>query len=316
VNQLRMILALALCAFVLATADRASAQARGLMLAPGALPVARASELRRSILAFKRQKPQAFQAVQEIERAAPRLHAVRRGRLAALGPAFKALGPDALLPMLSLLSFEAHDDQAMSPGASLALRVGLLEAVGHLRDPRALPVLTAIVEHEAAREPEVTRAAVSALGAYASDEVVTLLLSLSRRQGAERDAVLAGLGNCRRTAIAHELARALRSETSASAERQLVDSLAAVGNAWAWQTPPVREHAGDEAEVRRTAAAALVAAFLRSHGSLRDAASNALMVVDAPETPVLIDAAQAGATAEQRAALTALSARFANNPTR
>ncbi len=66
----------------------------------------------------------------------------------------------------------------------------------------------------------------------------------------------------------------------------------------------------------RTAAAALVAAFLRSQGSLRDAASNALMVVDAPETPALIDAAQASASLEQRTALAALRARFANNPTR
>src|SRR5436853_7659883 len=72
------------------------------------------------------------------------------------------------------------------------------------------------------------------------------------------------------------------------------DSLADVGNAWAWKTPQVREHAGDEAEVRRTAAAALVAVFLRSQGSLRDAASNGLMAADAPGTPSLIAAAQVG----------------------
>jgi hypothetical protein len=318
VNRLQLTFALLLCSLLAQAALGASAHAqpRGLVLAPRALPSLREQELRREIRALAQKKPAVFAAVHELEREVPRLYAARRGRLAPLGPAFKALGPDALLPMLSLLSFDAHESEALSRGAALSLRVGLLEAVGQLRDARALPVLLAVVQHDDASEPEVTRAAVSALGAYGSDDVVAQLLALSRSRDGRQDAVRAGLGNCRRSAIAHELASSLSGETRAAAQRALIDSLGAVGNAWAWKTPQVREHAAEEAEVRRTAASALVQAYVRGQGSLRDAASNALMVVDAPETAALIATARQHASREQQAALDALSARFARNPTR
>ena len=69
-------------------------------------------------------------------------------------------------------------------------------------------------------------------------------------------------------------------------------------------------------EARRPAAEALVRAFVSWDGEVRQAASNALMVVDEPSTPTLIETAKKSASPEQQPPLDALAHRFANNPAR
>ena len=253
--------------------------------------------------------------VEAVRRAADSLDAKKRGgAVAPLGRTFKQFGPEALLPMLDALSNPNAPGGPVTPGGQLSLRVGLLEAVGVLRDARALPVLEAILV--ASNEPfPVTRAAAEAYGLMQTDAVAARLIGLARGGDAHARAVREGLASCRRVVVAQALGAAVSTVTDVREQVELARALGVVGNAWAWKTPDVVTRA-EESEVRLVAARALVAAFVRWSAEARQAASNALMVVDARETPALIAAAMAGATPEQRAALEGLQARFNRNPTR
>src|SRR5690606_6309435 len=102
----------------------------------------------------------------------------------------------------------------------------------------------------------------------------------------------AGMGECRHLRVVEELARRLRDAPDDDMARAAARSLGRAGNAWAWRT--ISDHR-DEARIRETAARALVDAYVNRDGEARDAASNALMVVDAPETARIIEAARQAA---------------------
>ena len=121
------------------------------------------------------------------------------------------------------------------------------------------------------------------------------------------------MGDCRRIRITEALASHLRSTNDEEVARAVARSLGRAGNAWAWKTVADKS---EEARIRETAARALVDAYVRRDGEARTAASNALMVVDAPETPALIAQAKKGAPADAIKALDALAERFARNPSR
>jgi hypothetical protein len=159
------------------------------------------------------------------------------------------------------------------------------------------------------------RAAAFALGALGTDQATQRLLALARSP--HGDAVRAGMGSCRRAPVAEELAHALAREQRPVVRRALIDSLAEVGNAWAFRTRAVAVSADEQARIRSRAARALLEAFVHDRGSLRDAADNALMVVDAADTPALIASLRARSDdGELRAALDRLAARLSRNPTR
>ncbi|MFP2934181.1 hypothetical protein ACLESO_55485, partial [Pyxidicoccus sp. 3LG] len=88
------------------------------------------------------------------------------------------------------------------------------------------------------------------------------------------------------------------------------------GSTWAWQTDAmsVRTEEGDA--IRRVAAEALVRAYPHYEGDVRQALSNAVLRVDAPETPDLIDAVRLGVDTPRQAALDALAERLSRNPLR
>ena len=313
VKKLFLLLCLALLSYT-ALGGVARAESRGLLLSPSALPAASQRALQDAIASMRRERPEPFAALARLAAEAPALQARARGRAAQFTPLLRALGPDALLPMLELLAFSAREDKSLDDGSGVALRVGLLEAVGHLRDARALPVLTGILAQHAG-EHDIARAAAFALGALGSEEAAQQLIALSRLPGNQGGR--AGMGSCRRAVVADELARALARESRPELRRQLIDALGEVGNAWAFRTPAVTVSAAEQARIRSSAAQALVQAFVHDRGSLRDAADNALMVVDAPETARLIAQERVRSTDPAlRAALDALTARLARNPTR
>ncbi len=293
----------------------AQAWAGGLALNPEQLPAETAKSLREQIASARLKDAATFQTVAEIRLAANALDAKKRGgRLAPMGRGFKQLGPQALLPMLELLAFNKVSEAELTDGAKLSLEVGLLEAVGVLRDPRAEPVLKTLVALPG-QDPLLTRAAAEAYGTFQTDEVAKNLVQLSRGDDVRAQAVRAGMGSCRRVTVAKELGAALKSASTDLEVVSLSRALSDVANAWAWKTPGVVVK-GEQAQVRAEAARALMASFVSRTGELRQAASNALMVVDAPETPALISAASRGASPELKAALVTLKDRFDHNPSR
>lgn len=253
-----------------------------------------------------------FAKVAEAPKLAIEAEQQRRGRMASITLPLQALGKDALFPMLEMLALDGPARGKMNDGAWTTLRVGLVEAVGLIRDSRATPVLGAILERET--NFEVTRAAAEALGRIGDDASAKKLARLALVAGPKQLAVMSALGECRRTVAASALAKLAK--TTDEAQLLIVTkNLGTVGNSWAWQTADVSK-TGEGAQVRRIAARALLEVFVKHPGHVRSKAERALLVVDDPSTPALIAAARQGANADVSRALDSLSSRFTKNPAR
>lgn len=283
------------------------------------LPAKEVVALRQDVTQARRVDLRPFVTVSRIITNAQTVDARARGRKAPIALYLAKVGPSALMPMLEMLALDAP--KGVSAEAAPAVRRDLIEAVGLLRDPRSLPVLTAILE-DTSEDEETTRTVAEAVARLGTDDAATRVISaLDTASGDRARAILSGMGDCRRLRVVDAIATRLRSATDDATPRVAARSLGRAGNAWAWKTARDRS---EEARVREAAARALVDAFVRRvavAGAARDdearmAADNALMVVDDPHTPMLIEEAKRGASPETIKALEALAARFANNPSR
>ena len=275
------------------------------------MPAKPFAALRTDVAKARSIDPRAFAQVGSIVSHAADADARARGRKAPVALYLAKLGPSALMPMLEML---ALDPPRGVPAASApALRRDLIEAVGLLKDARALPVLEAILA-DPTEDADTTRTVTEAVARVGTNEAAThILTALDASTGDRTRAIVAGMGECRRVRVTEALASRIRTTGDEATARVAARSLGRAGNAWAWKTVADRS---EEARVRETAARALVDAFARRDGEARVAASNALMVVDAPQTPALIAEARKGASPELAKALDALAARFAKNPAR
>lgn len=287
------------------------ARADGVAIPAARLPAAARTALLTEIDAARKAQPSAFAALATVRTALPELDAQKRGPLASVTPQLRSIGNDGLFPMLAELAVEALPRGDLTDTAWLAWRIALLEAVGSIRDPRAEATLTAIVDG-----PEtdfaVMKAAVEALGKVASDTAVARLIALSKTAGPKQKAAFAGMGECRRAKVAQALSQLVGARPGEASAKLLIRSLGNVGSAWAWKTPAVAV-SGEEAAVRSTAAKALIGAYVAYEGALRHGAGDAILVVDDPSTPTLIEAAKK-ANPALTADLDNLAQRYANSP--
>ena len=265
--------------------------------------------VQKQIAAARRADPAAFSTLAAVKARVPELDRKKRGRLAAVTPLLRALGPGALLPMLD----EATRPETLTGTARTAWRVGVLEAVGALRDPRATPVLRQVIAEES--EAAVIRAAAGALGNAGDLEAVQALTTLATTRGPKQLAVIAGMGECRRLAAARTLAGMLARRPGEELARTLARALGELGTAWAWETPRLAA-LGEGPAVRAAAAGALVDAFARYEGSVRDAAATGILLVDAPRTLELITRARSGASRALQLELDRLAHRVERSPLR
>lgn len=299
-------------AAVLAAGD---ASAAGLALDAGALPPKARTELLQEIARAKTDVPELVKEVRNIAAHARELDERSRRPGSPLTLPLKALGPRAFGPMIELLAFDAASARDLPSSPAAALRLGLLEAVGIIRDARAVPVFALVLERSS--DHDTTRAAAEGLARIGTDDAFAILASAAQKaRGTERErAILSGMHDCRREAAAKLLATRLdASDVDAATARVLVKSLGGIGNAWAWRTLPSQ---AEQAPTRATAARALVRAYVRfGEGEVREAAAKALLVVDDPSTPTLVAEAKRSANGDALAALGALEKRLAKNPTR
>lgn len=260
------------------------------------------TSLQGEILKARANDPGSFITVSSIVSQAPMAHEKARGRHAPVAQQLARLGPAATLPMLEKLSTEAPAQ----------VRRDLIEALGLLADARGVPVLKTILS-DASEDAETTRTTSEALARIGTDEAANhLVTTLDGSKGERERAIVAGMGELRKLRVTQAIARRVLTGDDAMV-RVASRSLSRAGNAWAWKTLADRS---EEAKIREEAARALVGAFVAHEGEARQAASNALMVVDAPSTPALITQARASANPATQAALDQLAARFTNNPTR
>lgn len=228
------------------------------------LPAPAQRALVAEIARARRERPAVFEQVRAVRVGAVAQDRKKRGRVAHVAPALRALGPGALLPMLSELLADAPGEPAR---VTLAVQLGLLQALGELRDARAAPTLTAALDR--ASDPRVARTAAVALGALGSDAAIDALLA---RGGAP--SAIAGLGAARRARATVALAARLDGADDATAAH-LADALGDAANEWAWQTSRVAA-SGERDAVVGAATAALARAIISREGAARARAGRAL----------------------------------------
>ncbi|MBX3228545.1 MAG: hypothetical protein KIT84_07825 [Labilithrix sp.] len=299
-------------AMTAASGNASAAPNRGLLIDTAVLAPSASVTLRSDIDRAKLKSLAAFNAVNEIAIHADDLDKQSRRPGLPLTNAFKALGPEALMPMLELLAVDNHVPATTSASARKALETGLVEAVGLLKDPKALPVLTSILAKS--KDLTMTFVTADAIAKLGSDDAVSALTSSLKGADATRSReILRGLGSAHRLAATQTIAGALDAHPDADTAAVLARALGHSANAWAWKA---KKGGAEEAPSRDAAARSLMKAYLGYEGEARNAALKALLVVDASSTMSLINNARKGATPAQTAALDDLASRFASNPAR
>lgn len=281
----------------------------------GAQPLVRAADLpaqaRAALVAdiaqAKLARPQAFEKVHAVRAEAVTLDRRKRGPIAPIAPLYRSLGKDALLPMLAELMDDTHAADAPA-SLTLSVRLGLLQAVGELRDDRAIPVLAAVVD-QTGEDARIARTAAAAIGNIGSDAAVEALLARTARSGAARISIVAGLGSCRRAKAAGALAAMLDGTTDEATADALVAALGDVANAWAWQTSKVAS-TGERDVVANVAARALVAAFVSRDGRVRARAEKSLVLIGSAQANAELVDARTTADAPTQSAIDALIAKL------
>jgi hypothetical protein len=178
-----------------------------------------------------------------------------------------------------------------------------------LRDAKSGPVLRAAFERSGAGSP-VERAAAEAMGRLCGDAELATLVTQSAAGQARRLAAIAGLGQCKRTESAKQLAQIAKGSDDAASDAA-VKALGTVGSSWSWQALGKAAEAEGEA-VRAIAAQGLVEAFARqTRAEARAEVQKAIMLVEHPATLGAIERARSGADQATVIALDGLRTRLA-----
>jgi hypothetical protein len=221
----------------------------------------------------------------------PEVYKQRRNPVPEAGRELQGLGKDALIPMLEALAFDASQPGLTQVEAE-ALTVGMLSAVGKLRDSRSAPVLRAVFEAQTSSTP-IAFAAADALGKLCGTTERALLTDQLKDGNSLRLAAVAGLGECRHKAVVSTLAP-LTTSGESPLRIEAVKALGSLGSSWAWATLG-KERAAEALAIRNAAAAAVVDAFVRNE-DVRTAAKRALTQIESPQALDLVRTAKANAT--------------------
>ncbi len=285
--------------------------AGGAVIAPERLAAEDRDALRQQIDVARAHDPQVFEDLARLRTDLPSLDQRRRGRLAPITLMLKPMGDRALMPMLERLAFADAERGELTDTAWRAWQAGLIEAVGIRRDERAAPVLRAILDGPAA-DPLVMTETVEAFAKLDSEAIAAELVARSLRDGPWHEALLAGMGYCRRLAVAQRLAEVMDSQPPVPTAQAVARSLGNLGAGGSWQLLGP-EQRSNEVEIRGLAARTLIVAHLHYTGEVQRMATKALLVVDLDATPAIIADARRGADSAQLASLDRLLSRFENS---
>lgn len=307
-KTIKLVLSMAAIGAALLLHPGVAGAAEGIGARPSSIAEPARASLLKEIDSHRAAHPEAFAAVLNVKGHRPEVYSQFRKPEPEVSRELRRLGPAALLPMLNELAFDAPPRGDLSDREWDALTIGLLDAVGVLRDARSGPVLRAVFEGSSARSASVQRAAAQAVGRLCGDAELGTLLKRAATGNAMELAAIAGLGECRRVESAKHLAGLLAAASDDASLQAIVSALGSVSSSWAWKTRgPSAEAAG--LEVRAIAAKALVASFVQHTGDLRDQIRRSLSLADHKGTPDLIARARSSADASTAAALDVLSRR-------
>ncbi len=280
----RLWLAAALAAVTLSLVSN-SAYADGLIGRASALKAKTRAKLQKTIASYRSATPEAFAAVRDVKGHRPEVYRKRKNPVPNVSLELRRLGRAALLPMLEALAFQAPERGSLKDDEWRALKVGMLHAVGILRDKRSAAVLQ--LAFDKAQHARVQTAAALALGRLCDTQSYQLLEKSARGAGSKRTAAIRGLGQCRQLKSAKLLAELLYNGPADSVTIALGESLGFVGSSWAWRA--MGPKAKDKGlAVREVAAAALVPAFIDYTGKARTAIKIGLTMVEYPGMATLV----------------------------
>lgn len=265
-----------------------SVLADGISIAPSALPNDARAKLENDIAAAKAAQPKVFAAVKNVKGHRPERYGKYRNPYPTATRELRGLGPAALLPMLDALAFQAPDRGKLTDAEWDALAIGMLEAVGVIKDARASAVVGAIFEASALR-PGVRLAAARAAGRLGGDAELALLTGHAKSGDPLELAAIHGLGEMMRLEAAKHVAQILGTTKDTKMAEAAATALGTLGSSWAWKSLGPKAQATG-LEVRKVCASALAPRAVRGNAAQRAAASDALLMVEHPDTLDLIRA--------------------------
>lgn len=276
-NKTRGFLSALAAALVMSVASPAAA-AEGVAIDARVLPAQARASLLAQITKYKAQNPAIFQQVRSVKGHRPELYMKFRNPVPLVGRELRHLGSDALLPMLEALAFDAPPVDGLKQNEIDALRVGLLEAVGMLRDLRSEVVLEAVFAGDHSRWVNI--AAAEAVGRLCTTRGLSRLASALDTKS--RNHAIAGLGQCRKHTSAKLLAGLLDKTKTASEADAIAAAMGSLGSRWAWRALARRDGKTRLAEgeaVRTVIAEALVRNYDRFSGETRKRHREAISMV-------------------------------------
>lgn len=283
----------------------ASAHADGLLTKPSALPAAERATLERAIAADKAAFPAHFAAVAGVQGHLPAGYAQRQNPIPEVSRELEALGRDALLPMLSAIAFDAPAATGNNDAERQALAVGLVRAVGRLRDARSAPVLRAVME-SAPSDGLVARYAAEGLGLLCDKVGAASLTAHTGASDSLRLAAIHGLGECRTLESAKHLASLVQPGLDDTTARALGVALGRLASPGAWRSlGPSAAKTGQA--VRAVVADALFAGYVANTGDARLHFHKGILIATPDDVAERIERARVGADSERNELLDRLS---------
>ena len=152
--------------------------------------------LERSVKQARVESPEVFARVRGVVEQADALQGRSRGRLFPFPAMLRSMtkrDAGAAFALVEPLVAPERFTMPLTPRALVALRAGLLEAAGSLREPSLAPVYRSFI---VASEPrEVTRAAAEALAKLGVEADAAMLSKLALTEGALQDSAISALGS-------------------------------------------------------------------------------------------------------------------------
>jgi hypothetical protein len=293
------------------------ARADGLLVKTSALPESARRTLAAEIAAAKKKDPTHFDmlAKAKLNGIDPAVYGQARNPIPGVGRELRALKGDGLLPLIDALAFTTPARGSHTDAEWRALQLGVLEALGTLRDAKAGPVLRAAFE--AQPSGDVARAAAEAVGMLCGDDDVKLLTKRATKGDALFNEAVRGLGQCRRPEAAKHLASLLDKAADGTAASSLVAALDDLGSSWAWQAKVRGASPSDQAAItkawndsRSAIGPALAKAFARFGGDTRKVTERAIRKLEHPTMGMLLQGVRATTDATGQAAIDALVLRL------
>ena len=299
-SSIKHLVSFGLASFVVLVAS--GARADGLLVAPSKLAPEARTALSKDIAAAKRDLATVRAKVRDVQSVKPEVYKKQRNPVPEAARELRSLGRDALVPMLEALAFDASQP-GLDAREREALVVGMISAVGVIRDSRSTPVLSAILDGEASLTPAAPAASV-ALGKTCGPAELKVLTTKSAEGSAVRAAAIEGLGECRTRESVNTLVTASRSTKDAGTLRAAVRALGTLGSSWAWAAMGKADDREAQA-IRTTASDRLIEVYVKS-ADLRTEARRSILKCDAPNALERVRSAKTGADADTVKALETL----------